>query len=110
MDLKPQDLLVLLKVAAHPPQRWAYAALGEALAMSASEAHASHDIEDVLNIVDGREELAQEMAAAPADLRQAVAVAFHLLANPDFANALPGLIAEPERARLVMQRLKTMCP
>jgi hypothetical protein len=41
MELKPQDLLVLLKVAAHPPQRWTYAALGDALAMSASEAHAS---------------------------------------------------------------------
>ena len=41
MDLKPQDLLVLLKVAAHPPQRWTYAALGEALAMSMSETHAS---------------------------------------------------------------------
>ena len=40
MNLKPQDLLVLLKVAAHPPQRWAYTALGEALAMSTSEAHA----------------------------------------------------------------------
>ncbi len=41
MDLKPQDLLVLLKVAAHPAQRWTYAALGEALAMTASETHAS---------------------------------------------------------------------
>lgn len=41
MELKPQDLLVLLKVAAHPPQRWTYAALSEALAISASEAHAS---------------------------------------------------------------------
>jgi hypothetical protein len=41
MDLKPQDLLVLLKAAAHPPQRWTYAVLGESLAMSASEAHAS---------------------------------------------------------------------
>lgn len=41
MELKPQDLLVLLKVATHPPQRWTYAALGEALAISASEAHAS---------------------------------------------------------------------
>lgn len=40
MELKPQDLLVLLKVAAHPPQRWTYAVLGEVLAMSASEAHA----------------------------------------------------------------------
>ncbi|HEY4079124.1 MAG TPA: hypothetical protein VGM81_00390 [Burkholderiaceae bacterium] len=41
MELKPQDLLVLLKVAAHPLQRWTYAALGEALSMSASETHAS---------------------------------------------------------------------
>lgn len=41
MELKPQDLMVLLKVAAHPPQRWTYAALGDALAMSASETHAS---------------------------------------------------------------------
>jgi hypothetical protein len=41
MDLKPQDLLVLLKVAAHPAQRWTYAALGGALSLSASEAHAS---------------------------------------------------------------------
>ncbi|MCE4557171.1 hypothetical protein [Pelomonas cellulosilytica] len=39
MELKPQDLLVLLKAAA--PQRWTYAALGEALAISVSEAHAS---------------------------------------------------------------------
>lgn len=70
----------------------------------------SHDIEDVLNIVDGREELAAEMATAPAELRQAVAACFHhLLANPDFENVLPGLIAEPERAGLVMQRLKAMC-
>lgn len=69
----------------------------------------SHDLEDVLNIVDGREELADEMAAAPAELRQAVAVAFaQLLKNPDFVNVLPGLIAEPERAGLVMDRLKAL--
>ena len=29
--------------------------------------------------------------------------------NPDFANVLPGLIAEPERAGLVMRRLEAMC-
>jgi len=71
----------------------------------------SHDIEDVLNIVDGREELIAEMAAAPVELQQAVAESFRrLLTNPDFANVLPGLIAEPERAGVVMQRLKAMCP
>ena len=69
----------------------------------------SHDLEDVLNIVDGREELAAELASAPAELRQAVAAALaQLLAQPDFANALPGLIAEPERAGLVAERLKTL--
>lgn len=41
MELKPQDLLILLKVVAHPPQHWTYAALGATLFMSASEAHAS---------------------------------------------------------------------
>jgi len=69
----------------------------------------SHDLEDVLNIVDGREELADEMEAAPAELRQAVAAAFaQLLKNPDFANVLPGLIAEPERAGLILERLKAL--
>jgi hypothetical protein len=75
-----------------------------------SDFMSSHDIEDVLNIVDGREELVGEMAAAPAEVQQAVASTFNLLlTNPDFANVLPGLLAEPERASLVTQRLQAMC-
>lgn len=69
----------------------------------------SHDLEDVLNIVDGREELAAELAGAPAALRDAVGAAFGgLLAHRDFSNALPGLIAEPDRAGIVEARLKGM--
>ena len=69
----------------------------------------SHDLEDVLNIVDGREELAGELAAASPELRQAVAAAFDaLLMHPDFPNVLPGLVAEPERAGLVMERLRAL--
>lgn len=41
MELKPQDLLVLFKVATNPGQRWTYASLAEALSISASEVHAS---------------------------------------------------------------------
>lgn len=41
MELKPQDLLVLLKVAAQPRHHWTYASLGDALAMSASQVHTS---------------------------------------------------------------------
>lgn len=49
----------------------------------------SHDLEDVLNIVDERPELAQELAAAPIKLRQAVAAAFpQLLSSQDFGNVL----------------------
>ena len=70
---------------------------------------ASHDLEDVLNIVDGRPELVDELAAAPEDVRQAVRDAFaRLLARADFRNALPGLIAEPERAGVVEERLGAM--
>lgn len=70
----------------------------------------SHDIEDVLNIVDGREELANELSTAPAEIQHAVGDAFSgLLSDPNFANVLPGMLAEPERAELVMQRIKAMC-
>ncbi len=69
----------------------------------------SHDLEDVLNIVDGREELAEELLNAPPLLQQAVAAAFaNLLAHADFSNVLPGLIAEPERVGIVEQRLRRM--
>ncbi len=69
----------------------------------------SHDLEDVLNIIDGREELAAEMAAAPLDLHQAVGGTFtRLLQDSNFANVLPGLVPEPERANLVLERLKTL--
>ncbi|MDP2226293.1 MAG: hypothetical protein Q8J78_02315 [Moraxellaceae bacterium] len=69
----------------------------------------SHDLEDVLNIIDGREELAAEMSAAPAALQQSIAAAFaQLLTKSDFLNALPGLITEPERASVILARLQTM--
>lgn len=67
----------------------------------------SHDLEDVLNVVDGRVELTNELAIAQDDLRQFVAHTFTgLLANPDFLNCLPGLIAEAERADVVLERLR----
>ena len=69
----------------------------------------SHDLEDVLNIVDGREELVQELREALPALRVSVGEAFaKLLAHPDFANALPGLIADASRTGIVIQRLQDM--
>lgn len=69
----------------------------------------SHDLEDVLNVVDGREQLVVEMTGAPAALRERVsAVLAGVIANPHFANVLPGLIADPGRADLVMSRLRSL--
>ena len=54
----------------------------------------SHDLEDVLNIVDGREELMGEIADAPIEVREAVAGIFRrLLSNADYVNVFPGLMA-----------------
>lgn len=58
----------------------------------------------------------RQIAEALGDLREqvvfvggAVATAFQRLpSDPDFANVLPGLIAEPERSALIMQRLNAM--
>lgn len=70
----------------------------------------SHDLEDVLNLVDGRVQLADEMLGASDALRTSVSRTLtELLAHPDFANVLPGLLAEPERAGLVLDRLRRMC-
>lgn len=56
MELKPQDLLVLLKRAANPESLWTYAELGRALGLSASQAHRSvqRAIESGLAISKGR--------------------------------------------------------
>lgn len=70
---------------------------------------ASHDLEDVLNIVDGRESLERELGEAPPDLRDYVREAFAgLLAHRDFGNALPGHVTDPDRVAIIMQRLQRL--
>ena len=54
----------------------------------------SHDLEDIVNIVEGRLGIVEEVAAAESGLRAYLAARFReLTRNPDFANALPGLVA-----------------
>ncbi|MGH8025699.1 MAG: hypothetical protein ACREO0_03130 [Pseudoxanthomonas sp.] len=66
----------------------------------------SHDLEDVLNVVDGRAELPDELAVASVPLRQRVAAIFaDLLGKDDFINCLPGLLSEADRVGVVLERL-----
>lgn len=72
-----------------------------------NDVYVSHDLEDILTVVEGRPGLAQELSAAATDVRQHVAdCVAKLLANPDFSNALGGLLTQPDREPLVRARLQ----
>jgi hypothetical protein len=67
----------------------------------------SHDLEDVLVVVDGRTELRQEILNAPAEIRAYLQAEFSsLLSNQRFLELLPGLIGDASRESLVLERLK----
>lgn len=70
----------------------------------------SHDAEDIMNLVDGRPELLNDVENAPAELRRYLAEhCGSLLARPGFADMLTGMIvpdeALAERVQTVLQRL-----
>lgn len=69
----------------------------------------SHDLEDILTVVEGRATVVKEVAAAPDDARWHIASAVAgLLALPSFANALPGLLSDPEQENTVLARLNRL--
>lgn len=70
----------------------------------------SHDLEDIINVVDGRPELVSEITSANPELRQYLATQCRaLLAMPNFINALPGMVFPDEslagRVKLLMEQL-----
>jgi hypothetical protein len=73
----------------------------------------SHDLEDVVTVIDGRPELVAEVRLAPADLQKHLSDEFGaLLSNRDFLDALPGHLlpdaASQQRAGLVRGRMKQL--
>jgi len=65
----------------------------------------SHDLEDIINLVDGREELAGEITAATSDVRSYVAEQFQaLLEHPEFDYAIQGNLQDTNRTDLFYQR------
>jgi hypothetical protein len=74
---------------------------------------ASHDLEDIIAVVDGRPAIVSEVAAAPTDVRGYIASELQaLLDNQDFVEALGGFLlpdaASQGRRRLLEERLKSM--
>jgi predicted nucleotidyltransferase len=69
----------------------------------------SHDLEDILNVVDGRPSIVEELSAASEALQKFVRQTFGaLLARPDLENYLPGLLSDGNRTAVVLSRLKMM--
>jgi len=73
----------------------------------------SHDLEDVMTVIDGREELEQEIAAAPTEIRQAISE--HLVGQLDddrlteaMAGFLPGDAASQARLPELHEKLRRL--
>jgi predicted nucleotidyltransferase len=73
---------------------------------------ASHDLEDIVNVVASRTQILEEVGHSPADLRGYLAVRCReLLAIPDFGNYLPGLISDDSSLTMtdeVLERLQVI--
>jgi len=71
----------------------------------------SHDIEDIITVVDGRAELVDEVGSATAVLRAYIAMRINrFLQNPKFVEALPGHLpgdaASQARLPIIIDRLR----
>jgi len=66
----------------------------------------SHDLEDFVAVIEGRDTLLQEIATSPVPLRNYLAEAAKtLLAESRFLDVLPGFVLEDERVPLIQERL-----
>ena len=73
----------------------------------------SHDLEDLVSVIDGRETLAAEISAERQELRTSIRDEVRsLLADPAFVDALPGYllpdVASQSRITFVLSRLKEL--
>jgi hypothetical protein len=74
---------------------------------------ASHDLEDIVTVINGRDSLMEEFNASSAELRGYLQDEFStLLGNTDFLDALPGHLspdrASQQRIRIVLERVKAL--
>jgi ABC-type sugar transport system ATPase subunit len=74
-----------------------------------NDVYVSHDLEDIITVVDGRAELLDEIAQASPDVKAHIVSNIRaLMAHPEIENALPGIILRPIRAAIVLQRLQAI--
>jgi len=71
-----------------------------------NDVYLSHDLEDIMTVMEGRSTVVQELAAADGAVRKHVGQSVTALMDmPTFHNALPGLLSDPEREQTIKARL-----
>ena len=80
----------------------------------ADDVFASHDLEDIVAVVDGRPEIVAEVAAADPDVHAYITAKVRaLLDNADFIEALPGFLlpdaGSQARRRVLEERFRALC-
>ena len=80
----------------------------------ANDIAASHDLEDIVTLVDGRPEIVAEVQGADPAVRAYIAAEIRvLLDNADFVEALPGFLlpdaGSQARRGLLEERLRALC-
>ncbi|MBK1643060.1 hypothetical protein CKO12_14590, partial [Chromatium okenii] len=74
-----------------------------------SDPLSSNDIEDILNLVDGRPELLDEVRAADSALQAYIAAELsELLGKDDFSYAVQSQAGDPDREALLFERLEIL--
>lgn len=73
----------------------------------------SHDFEDIINVLDGRSGIEDEVTAAGGELVSYLATRFgEIASHPDFENTLPGLVLFDDlyesRVRRVRERIRSI--
>jgi hypothetical protein len=68
----------------------------------------SHDLEDIVFVLENRKRLIFELMDCPEELRQYFSQQAALLLNDEFLNVLPGLLNNPASAKAVENSLRIM--
>lgn len=68
----------------------------------------SHDLEDIVFVMENRGGLIAELMNCPDELKHYFSEQASLLLNDDFLNVLPGLVNNPESARIIENHLNVM--
>ena len=70
---------------------------------------ASHDLEDFVAVIEGRESVLTEISESPGDLRDYLAEAARtLLSESRFLDVLPGYVLDSERVPIIRERLASI--